>query len=282
MISTRSLGALFLAALSSFLLVACPGKPATYPKEITGPLGIEFVLIPKGSFLMGCVATEDDCDESSRPRHKVTISQSFYLSKYEITQAQWKAFSTIDLNESSDLKQLSDLKQPVSIESWPLVVFFISSINNANGTTKYRLPTEAEWEYAARAGSATKYWFGDDSSQLDGFAWYRDNSSKQPHPVGEKKPNPWGLYDMYGNVAELVSDLSERKYQDIEQTDPFGAANLPVVKESFVVITRGGGCDDEAGLLSSSKRNIIKLNFVPKLENTGFRLAFTPDEHDLR
>jgi formylglycine-generating enzyme required for sulfatase activity len=277
MISTRSLRIFSMAALSSFLLVACPGKPETYPKEIIGPLGIEFVLIPDGSFSMGCDSADDNCDKSSQPRQVVKISRAFYLSKYEITQAQWQAFSTIDSKESSALKQ------PTCVNSWFMALFFIDSINNAEGTTKYRLPTEAEWEYAARAGSTTKYWFGDDSSQLDDFAWYRNNSSKQIHPVGEKKPNPWGLYDMYGNVAELVSDLSERKYQDIEQVDPFGPANLPVSEKGFNVMTRGGNWDDDANSVSSSARNSM-LMFVEKgeLKNTGFRLAFTPDEHDLR
>jgi formylglycine-generating enzyme required for sulfatase activity len=118
----------------------------------------------------------------------------------------------------------------------------------------YRLPTEAEWEYACRAGSKTTYGFGDDSKQLGDYAWYFENSDGKPHPVGQKRPNAWGLFDMHGNVAEWVLDQFDAKYYADSSKE--GVAKSPVnwVKSEYPIVVRGGSWDDDADRLRSAAR----------------------------
>jgi len=285
MISTHRLLVVSLITVPLFLTSACDNGQVSssstnaqvhtsqdkfYPNEIKGPLGIRFVLIPAGSFYMGCDDTDAYCSEDSRPRHKVTISKPFYISKYPITIAQWNSVVPTRSTKSKSSKH------PVVEASWPSVeFFFINTINNAEGTLKYRLPTEAEWEYAARAGTTTRYWFGDDDSGLSDVAWYRSNSSQKTHPVGQKKPNPWGLYDMYGNVAEWVKDWAGKYPTESDQVDPRGPANLPMTTINRVI--RGGSWDDDEKAVNSYARS----EDAEGNEKIGFRLAFTPDESDL-
>jgi formylglycine-generating enzyme required for sulfatase activity len=190
----------------------------------TNSIGMAFVPIPAGSFLMGANKDSDkEALDNEAPPHQVTISQPFYLGKFEVTQAQWKAVmgnnpSNYKHRDKAGNPEADDL--PVEQVSWDEVQEFIRRLNEKEGTVKYRLPTEAEWEYAARAGASSRYFFGDDESQAEHYAWYRGNSN-QPcerplfletkdnlfpcwgtRPVGQKKPNPWGLHDMPGNVWE--------------------------------------------------------------------------------
>jgi formylglycine-generating enzyme required for sulfatase activity len=159
-------------------------------------LGMEFVLIPAGTFLMG--AAQGAADE--RPVHQVTINRPFYLGRYPVTQTQWT--TVMQTNPSGFLGE----QQPVENVSWEEIQQFLHRLNAKEGGAPYRLPTEAEWEYAARAGSTTAYCFGDDASQLHEYAWYKANAGGKTHPVGQRKPNAWGLYDMHGNVWEWVQD----------------------------------------------------------------------------
>jgi formylglycine-generating enzyme required for sulfatase activity len=174
--------------------------PASAARErITNIIGMEFVLIPAGSFTMGDDGESADDDE--KPRHRVTISQPFYLGKYEVTQMQW---AVVMGNNPSRFKELSN---PVENVSWNDVQEFIRRLNQMLlGARKYRLPTEAEWEYAARAGTTSAYSFGDDAGNLYRYAWYKGNSEDKTHPVGQRDPNAWGLHDMHGNVWEWVED----------------------------------------------------------------------------
>ena len=130
--------------------------------------------------------------------HRIEISQAFYLGKYEVTQAQWK--DVMGKNPSG----FKGDNRPVEEVSWEDVQEFIRRLNAREQGVTYRLPTEAEWEYAARAGSTTAYSFGDDTLQLGEYAWYWENADGTTHPVGQLKPNAWGLYDMHGNVWEWV------------------------------------------------------------------------------
>ena len=169
--------------------------------------GMEFVRIPAGEFDMGSPSDEVGRYDCEGPVHHVNIGKAFYMDRYEVTQKQWRAVMG---DNPSCFTGDDDL--PVECVSWDDVQEFIRKLNDTEGTTKYRLPSEAEWEYACRAGTTTRYSFGDDESELGDYAWYDDNSNDKTHPVGQKKPNPWGLYDMHGNVWEWVQDCWHSNY----------------------------------------------------------------------
>ncbi len=175
-------------------------EQASVPKNLTNSIGMEFVLIPAGEFDMGLASSEVGRLDWEGPVHRVKISTAFYIGKYEVTQKQWR-----DVMGSSPSMFKGD-NLPVEQVSWNDVGDFIKKLNEKEGGNKYRLPTEAEWEYAARAGTKTIYSFGDDESMLGDYAWYYENSALKTHDVGQKKSNPWGLYDMHGNVSEWVED----------------------------------------------------------------------------
>lgn len=196
--------------------VQAPAPPAP-AKTMTSGSGMEFVLIPSGSFTMGCNKNFEDCSDDETPQHQVTISRDFYLGKHEVTQAQWVAVM------GDNPSKFKGRTNPVEQVSWEDVQRFIEKLNQMEGK-KYRLPTEAEWEYACRAGSTTTYSFGDEKGQLGQYAWFDGNSGEQTHPVGQLQPNAWGLYDMHGNIWEWVSDWHEN-YSTGPQTDPVGPSS---------------------------------------------------------
>ena len=176
------------------------------PDTIINSIRMEFVLIPSGSFRMGGDKKREQAEDHETPRHFVEFSKAFFMGKYEVTQVQWSAI--MDNNPS----EFKDDVRPVERVSWNDVQAFILKLNTKEETNKYRLPTEAEWEYAARAGSEGSYTFGSDTNILSQYAWYRNNSGGEPHPVGQLNPNAWGLYDMHGNVHEWCQDWFDRKY----------------------------------------------------------------------
>jgi len=178
-------------------------EEVTYVEEIETSINskdMEFVLIQPGEFDMGSPANETGRFDDEERIHHVTISEAFYLGKYEVTQKQWHEV----MEDSPSYYKGDDL--PVENVSWDDVQEFIEKLNEKEGTNKYRLPSEAEWEYAARAGTTTRYSFGDDDSKVGEYAWYSENSGGKTHPVGKKEANPWGLYDVHGNVWEWVQD----------------------------------------------------------------------------
>jgi formylglycine-generating enzyme required for sulfatase activity len=179
--------------------------PSYSGSTITNSINMEFVLIPAGEFDMG-----SNNYRGEDPVHHVKISNAFYMGKYEVTQKQWRdVMGNIMPGTEGD-------NIPVKWVSWNDVQDFIKKLNEKEDGDKYRLPSEAEWEYAARAGTTTRYSFGDEESKLGEYAWYFENSKEAGDfpvfDVGQKKPNPWGLYDMYGNIAEMVQDTYHESY----------------------------------------------------------------------
>ncbi|HEY7711453.1 MAG TPA: formylglycine-generating enzyme family protein [Candidatus Entotheonella sp.] len=222
-----------------------PG-PEFLDERVMNPVGMEFVLISDGSFQMG----SEDGPGNEVPVHTVRISQPFYLGVTPVTQAQWEAVMG---NNPSEFKD--DTNCPVEWVSWEDVQTFISKLKQQEPSARYRLPTEAEWEYAARAGTTTAYEFGDDSSQLGEYAWYNANSGLKTHPVGRLKANGWGLHDMYGNVWEWVWDRYGNytaTAADAPAVDPARPPADPAAGAHRVV--RGGSWVDLARSCRSSTR----------------------------
>jgi formylglycine-generating enzyme required for sulfatase activity len=261
------------------------------PNTFKNSIGMEFVKIPSGSFMMG-----SDKDDDEKPIHKVIISQDFWLQKTEVTQGQWKSVMG---NNPSFFKECGD-NCPVENVSWDDAQEYIKNLN-VKGEGAYRLPTEAEWEYAARAGTAcTSITYlqqqiailenkppedrypgdfaqytklkkeladcitGDYAGNLDSIVWYKENSDKKTHAVATKQANTLGLYDMYGNVWEWTSDWAG-SYPSGTVTDPTGTAT------GLRRIKRGGGWYDDSGILRSAYRRANTPS--DHYYNLGFRLV---------
>ncbi|MCR5219382.1 MAG: SUMF1/EgtB/PvdO family nonheme iron enzyme [bacterium] len=249
------------------------GFASSSGKIWTNSIGMEFVLVPAGTFWMGSA----DDDEMARlfdrekPRHKVTISRPFCLGKYEVIQAEWEAVMgkrLFGLLGPHNPSHFENPLRPVENVSWNDVQEFIRKLNEKEGHNRYRLPTEAEWEYAARAGSTERYCFGNDENLLEDYAWYDGNSGSETHSVGQKKPNAWGLYDMYGNVWEWVQDW----YGDYSAgvvVDPRGPKEG---KDRRVL--RGGSWGNDARYCRSAYRNYYSPG--SRISHIGFRLALSP------
>jgi len=192
------------------------------PRELTLDLGdgvsMELVYIEPGTFVMGGESTTDgrfQCVEV--PKHEVILTKGFYLGKHEVTQAQYQA-----IMGSNPSKSTKGPNCPVDNVSEGDAIDFCAKLAEKTGH-EARLPTEAEWEYASRAGADTKWFFGSDPAKLGEYAWFKGNADARSHPVGQKKPNPWGLYDIYGNVCERISDKYARNYYSISpKQDPTG------------------------------------------------------------
>jgi formylglycine-generating enzyme required for sulfatase activity len=239
-------------------------------KEITNSIGMKLVLIPKGTFQMGSPIEEGaDNDEE---RRQVTISQDYYLGVTEVTQGQYE--KVMGTNPSYFQKRVirkSDSSMyPVEQVSWEDVVEFCQKLSELPEEKKagrvYRLPTEAEWEYACRAGSKTAYSFGESAQSLGDYAWFDGNANGQTHPVGEKKPNAWGLYDMHGNVWEWCSDWYCENLTGAV-SDPTGP------REGSHRVGRGGGWST----LAEFCRSAYRFRYCPSFRNAdyGFRLALS-------
>jgi formylglycine-generating enzyme required for sulfatase activity len=211
---------------------------------------------------MGCTSDPgSDCnDENEKPAHKVTLSD-FYIGKYEVTQAQWEAVMG---NNPSDFRDCKTC--PIEVVSWEDVQEFIKKLNTKTGLN-YRLPTEAEWEYAARGGTQSKGYKYSGSNNADEVAWYLDDLERKTHPVGTKKANELGIYDMSGNVWEWCSDWYGA-YNSEAQTNPKGSAEGEVPLR----IIRGGGWDYDVQGVRVSYR-FYGMQGESSENSLGFRLA---------
>jgi len=202
------------------------GKTKSQPKELTVDLGkgikLEMVLIPAGEFLMGSPDSDKSGRADERPQHRVRITRPFYLGKYLVTQEQWQAVMG---NNPSEFK---GPKNPVDSVGWEDCREFLKRLNKLFVHTgiKASLPTEAQWEYACRAGSTTRYFYGDEDAKLAEYAWFNENSLEKTHPVGQKKPNAWGLYDMHGSLFQWCADWYDGDYYKSSPTsDPCGPSS---------------------------------------------------------
>lgn len=258
-----------LLLLITLLLLQTPSQSSekqgsTKTNVFTNSIGMEFILIPAGQFQMGAHESEDGSSKE-KPRHTVTISKPFYMGKYEVTQDQWQ--KVMGNNQSL----FRTPTRPVERVSWDDAQLFITRLNAREKTSSYRLPTEAQWEYAARGRSETGYCFGDDPQEkkLLQYGWYKKNSNKQTQPVGELKPNSWGLHDMHGNVQEWVHDWYDRKYYSTSpKTDPKGP---PSGRKRAI---RGGSWINPAWHCRSAARSYYSSDYIDN--DIGFRLVKIP------
>jgi len=235
---------------------------------------IEFVLIPPGTFNMGCSASQQyGCGSDENPVHQVTLTNAFYLGRYEVTQAQWTARMGSNPSQfqsaSTQVPQAQVPQRPVDSVSWNMIQGFLSQ-------TGMRLPMEAEWEYAYRAGTTTAFhgYTGqlsgtNNDSLLGNIAWFTSNSNSQTRPVGGKLGNGFGLHDMSGNVWEYVNDwYGDNYYSTSPSVNPQGPSS------GSTRAARGGGWDSYSGRCRASKRGFDDP--VNSDDNVGFRVARTP------
>jgi formylglycine-generating enzyme required for sulfatase activity len=268
----------------SFLVHAVddPEIAVSMVQSMTSSIGLEMVRIPAGTFLMGSERGQND----ESPVHHVTLTNDFWIGRYEVTQGEYREVTGEDPSRFN-----GDDRLPVEQVTWYEAVEFANLLSigegrsacyDLNGTViaaniyacdGYRLPTEAEWEYMARAGTTTDYFFGDDPGSLGSYAWYRDNSDTgfgiRSHPVGEKLDNPWGLHDVAGNVWEWVND-EQGPFSASSVTDPIGPQG------GSIVGYRGGGWGSP-GSAASNMRSAKRRGDPRRTRgiSLGFRLART-------
>lgn len=269
---------------------ARPEDMKPYVEAIPGtPQKFELIPIAGGTFQMGSPSTEAKRSDDEGPQHEVAIAP-FWMGKHEVTWDEYDEFAFamdlkrkqregVDPAKQPESEKAADAQtrptppyadetfglgrrgQPVICITHHAAMEYCRWLSTKTGKV-YRLPTEAEWEYACRAGTKTAYSFGDDASQLEEYAWNVDNAEK-PQPVGKKKPNPWGLYDMHGNVSEWCLDHYEPDiYSKLagQKTVAKGPVVLPTAKE-YSYVARGGSWDDDADRLRSAARLASNLEW---------------------
>ena len=266
-----------LAVLLGTVLTGCvvsskvskTGAPSNLPPENPDPTHL--VWIKPGSFTMGSPGVEKDRASDESPQNHVTISHGFWMSKYETTQGEYQEI--MGVNPS---KFVGPANRPVEFVGWEDATNYCAKLTHRERVVgrlppgfAYRLPTEAEWEYACRAGTTTRFGYGDDPdyAHLGDHAWYDPNSDSQTHPVGLKKPNAWGLYDMHGNVWEWCLDWYGN--------NPGGSATDPKGPSAGLYRMFRGGCWNGYG---RSCRSAFRYIFSPvtKRNNMGFRVVLAP------
>lgn len=255
--------AVVIIALALYLITKTPSTSLlnlgnSFTENLNG-VALEMIGVPGGEFLMGSPPNEEGRSDDEGPQHNVTVPR-FYIGKYEVTQAQWKAVMGSGNNPS--YFKGDDL--PVEQVSWNDAKGFCQKLSSMTGKT-YRLPSEAEWEYACRAGTTGAY-----AGNLDAMAWYDNNSGNKTHPVGQKQPNAFGLYDMHGNVWEWCEDVWHDRYGGQHGNPPAdGSAWLSGGDSSFRAL-RGGSCFSSRGVRSADR---VGLAPVVRVNYFGFRVV---------
>ena len=232
-----------------------PGEEREF--ELTESESITMVWIPAGSFIMGAQEDEQDQESGERPVHRVTFNNGFWMGKYELTQLQWVAVM------GENPSWFPGAHRPVDYLSWDDIQWFEQRVNY-----EFRLPSESEWEYACRAGTTSRYYWGDDPdyAEIDDYAWHLDNAVRGTREIGMRQPNAWGLYDMSGNVREWCEDWWHEDYT--------GAPNngSPWVASGGQSRVYRGGCWDFGAIwCRSANRDYSQPSF--RGNGVGFRLV---------
>jgi formylglycine-generating enzyme required for sulfatase activity len=253
--STRSA---FILAIATVLAAGCKKAPQAAGDGVT----MQFVRIPAGDFMMGSPIGEPGRRGNEGPQHQVKVSEPFYMLATEVTQQQY--VQLMGVNPSV----FKGADSPVEMVSWNDAMQFCRKLSEKTGKG-ITLPTEAQWEYACRAGADTRFSFGDDDELLDSYCWYGINSGTRTHPVGTKKPNAWGLYDMHGNVQEWCSDRFDYEYcSNSSNVDPRGPSN----GEIELRVMRGGAHPYVADFCRSATRTGSTPDDLGGV--LGFRIVF--------
>ena len=267
-------------------------KAAKPPEELVLDLGggvsMKLVKIPAGKFMMGSPENEKDRLKNEGPQHEVTLTKAFYMGIYPVTNEQYKQLT----GGAEGTRVFGGPKYPAVSMTWDTAVSFCKTLSEKTGKT-VRLPTEAEWEYACRAGTTTRFPYGDDPdyAKLGDYAWY-DKNREHPNPkggialnirpVGEKKPNPWGLYDMLGNVYQFCSDfygdtspIAEKVFYAagaaVDPTGPVPAADAPGWAKWHVI--RGSGWHTRGKGQASTCRSASRERIGGGDQSVGFRVV---------
>jgi formylglycine-generating enzyme required for sulfatase activity len=232
----------------------------------------EMVVVPAGEFTMGSPANEKDRTSGEGPQHRVVIATPFAISKYEVTFTRWDACAEAGAcnHYRPDDQGWGRGTRPVINVSWFDATAYAEWLSAKTGQ-RYRLLTESEWEYAARAGSRDRYWFGDDETQLGDYAWYAENSGGKTQPVGTKKANAFGLYDVHGNVFQWVEDCNHKSYQGAPSD---GSAWIAQCGDGRRVV-RGGSWLSHPDELRAASRIGYLTGSVERYKYIGFRVGRT-------
>ncbi|MCP4402319.1 MAG: formylglycine-generating enzyme family protein [bacterium] len=262
----------FLMCMSSMTAAQVETSEACWERKSPGTVckeevsGMELIWIPAGCFQMGCVSGMQ-CRNTEKPVHEVCLD-GFWMGRYEVTQKQWQQVMGKNPSHFKEARLDRDTSNyPVEGISWNDVQKFLQKVNARVEQEMYRLPSEAEWEYAARAGTETVYSFGNDMNSLGEYAWYSKNSGDTTHPVGQLKPNIWGLYDMHGNVGEWCHDWYDATYysHSPKENPPGPASGSGRVSRGGLWFSLDRGC-----------RSALRGTAGLQGGDLGFRLVRTP------
>lgn len=236
---------------------------------LSAPMDTNLIFIPPGTFMMGSPSNEADRFPDEGPQRSVTIGSGFWVGRYLVTYRDYRNIVGTNGQTPTELSLPAQVFWRDATNYCALLTEIARATGHIPEHTVYRLPTEAEWEYACRAGTITRFSYGDDPgyTNLDSYAWNRRNSGEIKHPVGQRLPNPWGLYDMHGNVWEWCQD-DYRPY-------PGGTARTPPNMFEHHVL-RGGSCQDNPSWCRSARRYYATIDFQ-YLMSYGFRVVLAPE-----
>jgi formylglycine-generating enzyme required for sulfatase activity len=252
-----------LTALAALMALGAGAPPlgAEPAASFENSLGMTFVLVPAGEFQMG--SDREGALDTERPAHKVRITKPFYIATTEVTQGVYVRVTGVNPS------RFKDWAAPADRVSWTDAFEFAAMLNQLEDTDGYKLPTEAQWEFAARGGTAGERFF-DDVAEMGEYAWFRGNAAHTTHPAGRKKPSPFGLFDIYGNVWEWTEDwFNGGYYYSSPNDDP------PGPRSGLDKVLRGGAWHNSAEAITSTRREPLGPSLV--YNAVGLRVVFEGD-----